>query len=145
MNMIKNAFFYLVGLVVLGMALAFGISLFLGALPYIATGIICLTPLYGAIRKGKKWDNETMGMKTWFKNFLKVFKFGKPSITYYLILGIAIALVHSQIISMMLETIAYAIGGCVVSYLSWEGVRLVLAKIRKIQLPSFKEAVQQAL
>lgn len=143
--MLKTTFFYLVGLVILGMALACGIYVFFGALPYIATAIICLTPLYGAIRKGKNWNNDTMGMKTWFKKFMKVFKFGKPSITFYLILGVAIAIVHSQIISMMLVTIIYAIGGCIVSYLVWEGVRLVLAKIRNVQLPSFKEAVQQAL
>jgi len=138
--LIKKAILYIIGILVLGTVVSVGMSLLLGSLPFLIVTFICVAPFYGAIRRHKKWNNEAFGMKAWLAWFFKVFKFGKPSLTFYLILGLAVYFVHEEIAFMLLETIMYAVGGAFVVFIVWESVRVVLSK--KMDIPSFNQAIK---
>ncbi|MBP1309290.1 hypothetical protein JOD82_002310 [Paenibacillus sp. 1182] len=138
--MIKKAILYIIGILVLGTVVSVGMSLLLSSLPFLIVTLICVAPFYGAIRRHKEWNNEALGMKAWLAWFMKVFKFGKPSLTFYLILGLAVYFVHEEIAFMLLETIMYAVGGAAVVFIVWESVRVVLSK--KMDIPSFSQAIK---
>ncbi|WPS85351.1 hypothetical protein SMD22_01605 (plasmid) [Brevibacillus halotolerans] len=143
--MVKNAIFYVIGLFILGAFVAYGVSLALEALPYLVVAFICVTPFYGAIRRHKQWNNEVLGLKSWAKYFMNVFRFGKPSLSFYLILGIAIYFVHGEIALTLLKTISFAVGGAAIVFISWESIRVVLLKNKNVHIPTFLDAVKGAL
>lgn len=142
--MLKNAIGYVVGIAILGSLLAVGISMVLSVLPYVSAAIIMLVPFYGVVRRHKNWTHEYLGMKTFVKAFMKVFKFGKPSLTFYLILGIAIGFTYGQIIPMLFKAGIFVIGGVVATYIAWETMRFVLNKWKNVQVLSFKEAMKSS-
>ncbi|MFF2531428.1 hypothetical protein ACFVS2_21210 [Brevibacillus sp. NPDC058079] len=142
--MMRNAIFYVIGLFILGATVAFGVSLALEVLPYLVVTFICVSPVYGAIRRYKQWNSESLGMKSWMKYFMKIFKFGKPSLTFYLILGIAVYFVHGEIAMTLLKTIGFAVGGAIIVFIGWESVRVVLLKMKSIQIPTFVDAIKGA-
>jgi hypothetical protein len=117
-------------------------SLILGALPFLVITFICGLPFYGAFRRYKQWNSEALGLKAWFKWFCKIFKFGKPSLTFYLILGLAVYFVHDEIAMMLLSAMTYAIGGGAIVFIVWESVRVVILKIKQVEIPSFMQAVK---
>ncbi|WCF11455.1 hypothetical protein NDS46_31350 (plasmid) [Paenibacillus thiaminolyticus] len=142
--MIRNALGYVFGIAVLGGLMALGVSLLLNVLPYAAVTFLVLVPFWGAYRQQKHWTHEYFGLKTWFRAFWKVFKFGKPNLTFYLILGVTIGFTYEQVGMMLALTLGYIVGGIVATCIVWESVRLALNKSFKVEVISFGQAMKSA-
>lgn len=140
--MIRNTVGYILGIALFGSILAFVVSMLLNVLPYVAVGFIVLLPFWGAFRRQKNWTHEYLGVKKWMSSFMKVFKFGKPSLTFYLILGVAIGFTYQQIGMMIAVTAGYVVGGLISTYVAWEIVRLAILKVKKVEMLSFADAMK---
>lgn len=140
--MIKGTLGYILGIAFFGTILAFGISMLLKVLPFVAVGVVVLLPFWGALRRSKNWTHEYLGVRKWLSAFMKVFKFGKPSLTFYLIMGIAIGFTYEQIGLMIAVTAGYIVGGLVFTLVAWETVRFMFYQVKKVQILSFSDAMK---
>ncbi|WDM21269.1 hypothetical protein [Paenibacillus polymyxa] len=138
--MIKGTLGYILGIAFMGSILAFAVSMLLDVLLYIAVCIVILLPLWGALRHRKNWTREGIGLRKWLSALVKVFKFGKPRLTFYLLLIIVIGFTYEQIVA----TAIYAVGMMLLMLILWESVRYVLNKVRKVEIISFAVAFKSA-
>lgn len=137
-DMVRNTVGYILGIALIGSILAFAVSMLLNVLLYVAVGFVILLPLWGAYRRRKNWTHDELGLKRWLSGFRKVFIFGKPSLTFYLVLSIVIGFTYEQII----VTAVYVVEGLIFMLVSWESVRYVVMKIRKVEVLSFADALK---
>lgn len=141
--MLKNFFYYVLGLFIVGAFIAYLTSFVLSYLPYILTLFLLLIPIYGVIRHRKNWTQEYLGVKSWIKAFWSIFRFGRSSVSFYLVLGIVVGFLHEEIISLVIQTALTCILSIVVFMLVWEVVRRLVYQ-RGIQMESFAEAFKKA-
>lgn len=138
--MIRSTLGYIVGIALIGSILAFAASMLINVLLYVAVVAVVLLPFWGAYRRRKNWTHEYLGLKKWLSEFRKVFKFGKPRLTFYLIMSIIIGFTYEQI---ALSTV-YVVGGLISTLIVWESVRFVALKTRKVEMLSFASAIRSA-
>lgn len=141
--MLKNFFYYVLGLFIVGAFIAYLTSFVLSYLPYILTLFLLLIPIYGVIRHRKNWTQEYLGVKSWLKAFWSIFRFGRSSVSFYLVLGIVIGFLHKEIINMVIQAALVSILGIVIFMFVWEVVRRLVYQ-RGIQMESFAEAFKKA-
>lgn len=142
--MLKNFFYYVVGLFIVGAFIAYLTSFVLSYLPYVTTLFLLLLPVYGVIRHRKNWTQEYWGGQKLVKSILEHIRFGGSSVSFYLMLGIVIGFLREEIISLVVQTALTCILSIVVFMLAWEVARR-LAYQRGIQMESFAEAIKKAL
>lgn len=142
--MLKNLFYYVLGLFIVGAFIAYLTSFVLSYLPYVLTLFLLLTPIYGVVRHRRNWTQEYLGVKSWLKAFWSIFRFGRSSVSFYLVLGIVIGFLHEEIVQLVIKTALAGILSIVTFMLVWEGARR-LAYQRGIQMVSFAEAFKKAL
>ncbi|MGP3783678.1 hypothetical protein [Paenibacillus sp. 1A_MP2] len=99
--MIKNTLGYILGIAFLSSILAFIVSILIDVLLYVTVYSVVLLPLWGAFRQHKNWTNETSGLRKWLSVFRKVFKRGKPRLTFYLIAIVVVGFSYGQITAIL--------------------------------------------
>ncbi|MNW32982.1 hypothetical protein D3C74_99350 [compost metagenome] len=136
--MFKGTLGYILGIVFTGSILAFVVSILLDVLLYVAVLSVVLLPLWGALRHHKNWMHEGIGLKKWLSTFRKVFKFGKPRFTFYLITSVVVGFTCGQIA----VTAGFVICGTLLMLVLWESARYVLSKVKKVEIISFAVALK---
>lgn len=140
--MLKNAIYYVLGIVVFGWIVANITRLVLGYMPYVAVGLLIALPFYGMYRQKKKLQDKKFGIKRFVVAFAGYFKFSKRSWTFYLILGTAIGFVYEDLIWKMIMTLSWCLVGLLSFWILWEGTRLAIKKFAKMEVSSFGEALK---
>lgn len=138
MEMVRNTIGYIAGIALIGSILAFAMSILINVLLYVAVVAVVLLPFWGAYRRRKNWTHEWLGLRRWLSGFRKVFRFGKPSLTLFLIVSIVIGFTYKQIA----VTALYVVGGLVFTLITWESVRYVALKVKRIEMVSFSDALK---
>lgn len=136
--MIRNTVGYVAGILLFGSILAFAVWMLLSILSFTAVVAVVFLPFWGAYRRRKNWMYESLGLRRWLGGFRKVFKFGKPRLTFYLILSVVIGFTYEQIAL----TTVYMVGGLISTLIVWESVRFVALKTRKVEMLSFASAMK---
>lgn len=136
--MFKGTLGSILGIVFIGSILAFIVSILLDILLYIAVFSVVLLPLWGAFRQHKNWTHETSGLRKWLSVFRKVFKRGKPRLTFYLNAIVVVGFSYGQITAIL----GYVTGGIISMLIAWESVRYVLLKGKKVEIVSFAVALK---
>lgn len=132
--MIKNTLGYILVIAFMGSILAFAVSMLLNTLLYVAVCVVILLPLWGAFRHSKNWTHEGVGLRKWLRVIMKVFKMGKPRLTFYLIASIIVGLSYEQIA----VTAGYVVCGILLMLVLWESARYALSKIKRSRLFHFQ-------
>lgn len=136
--MIKGTLGYILGIAFMGSTLAFTLSMLLDVLLYVAVCVVILLPIWGSLRRSSNWTHERVGLRKWLSAFVKVFRVGKPRLTFYFLVVIVIGFTYEQIVA----TAIYAVGGMLLMLILWESVRYVLNKVRKVEMISFVNAMK---
>jgi len=138
--MLKKVVHYGLGILLIGWIASFITVSLLTTAPYIISVLIVTMPLMGLLKNSKKLNHPVLSVKKWFGFLWKVFKMGKRSIGFYLVLGCVIGFVFDDIIRLLATTSLVSAVAFVSIYSLWEVSRKGLSKFKKISLPSFKEA-----
>lgn len=136
--MIKGTLGYILVIAFMGSILAFAVSMLLNVLLYVAVYVVILLPFWGALRHSKNWTHEGVGLRKWLRVIMKVFKMGKPRLTFYLIASIVVGLSYEQIA----VTAGYVVCGILLMLVLWESARYVLLKSKKVEIVSFAVALK---
>lgn len=139
--MIKNLCFYIIGVLFLGWIIAGFTMLFLQFMPIVGLGVLFLMPIYGVLRGKFNW---TFGCKSIALRVGKVFKFGRKSWTFYLILGVALGFIYETIVWKMVEAVSIMLIGFMVFFILWEGIRKIVDKVSTVEMPSLKESMKRS-
>lgn len=134
--------YYVAGIAILGWIVASITGLVIGFMPYVAVGTLISLPFYGMIRSKMNWHDRKFGLKRFVFAFASYFKFGKRSWTFYLVLGVAIGFIYEDIIWKIVETLSWSLVGLFAFWILWEGTRLSLKKLSKIEIVSFGQALK---
>lgn len=140
--MIKKAVFYLAGIFLFGFIVAQITKFVLGFLPFVTLGILLCVPFYGMLRKKMNWKDQKFSVKIYAKALGSYFKFNRRSWTFYLVLGIAIGFIFVDIASKIVLTLCWGVVGLITFWCVWEGTRITLDKVYKIQVIPFKDALK---
>jgi len=140
----EKIFQYLLGILILGVLVAYATSLVLSYLPFVMVVLAVLVPVYGYIRMQKQWNDRKFGLRIWLGKFGSLFKLKKSSWSFYLVLGIALGFIYEEVVWMMVHSLLVMAGGVVVMYFAWEGVRYGLQRTKNIQIPTFTQAFKSA-
>ncbi|MBT2282196.1 hypothetical protein J7E78_01340 [Paenibacillus polymyxa] len=136
--MIKGTLGYILGIAFIGSTLAFALSMLLDVLLYAAVCVVILLPIWGSLRHSKNWTHEGVGLRKWLRVIMKVFKMGKPRLTFYLIASIVVGLSYEQIA----VTAGYVVCGILLMLVLWESSRYALSKVKKVEIISFSNAMK---
>lgn len=139
----RKFFYHLVGIVILGFMVSTLINFVLSFMPFVVGGFIVMLPLYGVLRAKKQWNDERFGLKKWTKAFASLFHW-KKSITFYLIVGVAIGFAFDDMVKLMTITLFALAGSLVGTSLLWESIRPLVSRLKRRQVLSFGEACKKA-
>lgn len=134
---------HLVGIVILGFMVSSLINFILSFMPFVVGTLIVGLPLYGLLRAKKQWNDERFGLKKWTKSFASLFHW-KRSITFYLVLGVAIGFAFDDMVRLMTTTLFALAGSLVGTSLLWESIRPIVSRVKRRQVISFGEACKKA-
>ncbi|KIL38683.1 hypothetical protein SD70_24860 [Gordoniibacillus kamchatkensis] len=119
-----------VGLLLISLLAGVIVSFVLHYVPKLMLVVILIMPIFGAVRQQKNWK---IGMAS----LLKMPRIKKVSGTSVLVTGVVIVMMHKTIFWTLVNTLLYAIGGAVATYVLWEIVRFVLKKWKSIYIVPF--------
>lgn len=141
---VKNLFFYVLGILLIGAVVSSLIKLALQFLPiFMAIGFICV-PLYGIYRT----KHNTKGLRKILKknqqnSRLQVKK--KKDYTALFVTGFALSLIFGDLIVTFVEALMYSSVALFVYATGWEITRFLFKRLAKKNVLSFIQAVGLAL
>lgn len=144
---LKNVFFYLVGVLLIGAIIAPIIWVMVNVLSKLAiVGMISL-PFYGLYRVKK--GNKSKAIKDLL---LPVVKFIKKAVkvnvynfSMFLITGVVLALLFESLVVSFVKTLVLCVVALFATYVAWEVVRYCCKAFKNIEIPEFKFLVQSAI
>lgn len=142
--MIKQTFGYILGIIIMSTVLGYVLSLALSILPYLGVAAAVVLPMYGLVRQKKQWVSEHAGIGKWIKSLATHFKLATPSITFYLILGLALGFIYEDVALLFAKTVGHALGGAIFTMVLWNSIGTVLRKGMNVNIPTYQKALRDS-
>ena len=137
---ISSIFFYVLGLIIVGVAISSVSVYILEFIPYWIAGFISIMPLYGKVKESVQ--NVRIGYSKIVKTIFR--KISSSSSTMIVALTVIVSL-RSSLLQILVRSVLMSVVGLSLVFIAWETTRLLLKVFKKVEIMSFKKAFISAL